>query len=224
MPTANDLWTFLIGAGLMAASPSAAQKALDLAGAASSAKDDFEQDIQYEPFLAGVASLRKYDPREVVYPPEEMPMLDLGGGLLSVTTFKVGVTATSPGLTLTLNQDYFLRPARAPQKNRPYTWIEFYRAVFPPGVIGAGYPDSIQITGPWGFAATVPDWAFQAALFKAGLRLIPSLALAINNGLIRWRRGDEEKQWGPHPLTAQREDWQREYHQAIGRYQRRTIL
>lgn len=200
MPGAGDLHLFLVAAGLRTGTFTDADKALDLRGAVGAAKSDFESAMKYEPFLAAAADVTvPFSPTDVLYLPNEMPMLDLDGGFTSVTSVKVGVTPDNPtGDTLTVNEDYFLRPARAASKGKPYTWIEFYNGLSTITLAGAtNYPDSIRVAGKRGYSLTVPDWAFQAVTSRAAKRVMGRVATMIAGGATSMQLGDDAWKYDP---------------------------
>ncbi len=232
LPTVNDLYAMLYGAGVISANPpTGAQASLDYAGELAAAIEDFERATGYIPFLADTVDVTlTFSPGDIDWPPHDYPHLDFGksggpGGIVSVTSLRTGVSQSSSGTLLTQGVDYVLRPANAALKSRPYTYLEFIKAPqF--GYYGlAGDVDSIKIVGKRGYWSTVPDLAFQGMLAGAARRLVPALAAAVRRGASGWKEGDVSVTYGAKgPFSAQRDDWEAQEKRAIARFRRVAIF
>lgn len=221
MPTHIELREYLMGAGVLESVLTDAQKSIDLSGTAAAAIADWERDTHWEPFLSsGQDVTLTFSPGDVLYPPNELPMLDLDGGVLSVTSLTVGVTQTNPGTVLTQDTDFFLMPGRAPRKGKPYTYIEFYRANFASfGWMGAPVPNSIVLVGKTGYSLTVPDDVFQSVLYRGAKRLGPQLSAKFG-GLTGWSEADAKETYGADPFAAFLDRAGEAYSETVKRYRR----
>jgi hypothetical protein len=210
LPTGVDLSRFVQAAGL-----TIPNGYLDLDGAVYAAIEEWEERTGYAPFFTPAseqAVTRYYSPGDIIIPPNEPPMLDLMAGLLSVESFRVGVTSTDPGMTLTAGKDYRLAPANAPARQRPYTYVVFLSPFATFGNVGPNLPDSIQVTGRWGYWTSVHEAAWRAILCGAAARLAPQLSLAIRDGVARWGEGDVSNDYGSGGyLQSQANGWREEF-------------
>lgn len=146
-PTDDDVKLLVAGSGVTLPA------GFVFAGYADAATQEFQQLTGFVPFLKDSSDVER-----VYGPPGRRAsnVLELGAGLLSLTSLRVEVTSDQPsGRPLTQNRDFWLKPDNAAVEGRPYTWIKFLRPVF-------GLPSSIVVAGRWGFGATVPDDAWEA--------------------------------------------------------------
>lgn len=226
MPTGVDLSRFIEACGLPIPNGS-----IDLDGAVYAATEEWEERTGYTPFFSPTTDptmTRYYAPSDIELSPNGAPTLDLAAGLLGIFTFKVGVTPTYAGTSLTLGTDYRFGPVNAPSRGRPYTYVVFLSpfAIF--GNIGPEYPDSIQIAGRWGYWTSVPEAAFRAILCGAAARLAPQLSLAVRDGASRWTEGDVSNDYGSGGyLQSQVSSWREEFEKqsAVGsRFHRLRIV
>lgn len=102
--------------------------------------------------------------------------LDARGGIVSLNSLKVGRTPTYSGTQLTLNTDFWLEPFDGPRMGHPYTIVRFLNRQWGP-------PQSVAIDAMWGWGTTVPDDAWQAVLFLAGILASAESAGADTGGL-----------------------------------------
>lgn len=196
--------------------------ALLMATKIDAAIDAFESLVGWSPFLAaGADSSRRYDPPgpQASRAPWALyrgggKRLDLDGGLTAAPTALVtGYSATEPGTTLTLETDYFLWPANAAAKGQPYTAIEFNASQ-------SGMPQSIRITGRFGYSQTVPDDVFQAILQYAASLAAAQMGAIISGGVVEWREKDITEKYGDQALSGLLAQWRAAWETAIARYRR----
>ena len=207
-PAETDVEEFLTSTGLFAAglpnilSDLSAEVTTEL----QAAIQQIQEWTRWMPFLAAEQT-RLFDPPG----PEKGPAgyfaglntmggsnrLFLNAGLLSLTdgsgnpatTITVGLTAEDTvGETLTLGRDFWLMPGSAPQYDRPYTSVKFRTLQF-------GEPQSISITGLWGFGKSLPPGVFRAVVKLAAAALAPQIDLHINQGKLSRKAGDEEDRY-----------------------------
>jgi len=196
---------------------------LDLKAAA--AVTAWENRTKYFPFLyGGTETTKRFSQKDVLYPPNDNPILDLGGGFISVSELKVGVTPATPaGTVLTEGTDFFLRAKNAPNKRKPYTWLEFYRSFFPVTLYGSDYPDSIRITGKEGYWTTVEDDAWDAILKYGAYLSYQELALAVSKGRYSVRDLNYEVRYAganASPLKLEADGWKANFDSTAKQYRR----
>lgn len=227
-PKSLDLERLLVSAGIIASPLSNMQDVMDLQGAVESATEEWENNTGWRPFLSATQT-RTYDPPGPMRGPVGVwfginnmggsRVLPLYTGILSVTTLKVGVTASSAGTTLTLGTDFWLKPQNATSFNQPYRSIEF-------AVPQWGNPQSITVTGPFGYSTTVPNDVWTAIIKRGAAILAPELALQISGGLYSERRLNSETRYSgakQSPLSVEAEEWQRTFNQTVKNYKRRSV-
>lgn len=211
-PTSDDLQTYLKAAGLIALDPTATELLLDYSGALSAAIERWNDETRYWPFLsAGDATEARR------FSPPGGSLLDLNGGLLTLTSLTVDVTYTSSG-TVYMNQQHFkLLPRDAPQKTAPWTLIEF---TWSPWNVSDG---EVEIAGEWGYAnsANLPESARRGVLAYAASELAPQIQRGISGGTIKWTEGDVSRQYAA--LDDSRKDWETLAESAAARYRRLRI-
>ncbi len=201
-PTAADLLLFLQAAGLVTDTLTEAQDLLELDTAIEAARAEFEQRTHWEPFLAATQT-RKYD----------APLgtnLILDAGLLTCTSVSVA------GALLVADIDYWLAPANAALRGRPYTRVEFRS-------MPVCDPQQIVIVGSWGRFAALPPEARLAVLGGAARRLAPQLGAAVSRGVVMWREGDVQEQYGPEPFGGLAAAWQKLMERGVATYTRQRI-
>lgn len=228
VPAASDLYRYLRAAGVVDYPETEAQGLLNLSGKVAAAVNDWERDTHWEPFVVAkdgggspVDTTLKFSPQDILYPPNDYPMLDVDGGILSVTSLTVGVTATSAGTVLVQDTDFYLMPSRAPLKGKPYTYIEFCRANFPSfGIVGRYVPNSIVLVGKFGYSLTCPDVAFDAILARAAKKCGPQLSAKFG-GMTGWSEADGTKEtYGADPFASFLDRADAEYANAVKLFRR----
>ncbi len=183
-PTGDDLAAYLTSLGIIdAATASATLARMNLGTKAMAAAREWERATDYRPFLAGDEDETR------IFDPPTCGQLDLGAGLLSVTSLYTGVTPTSPGTLRTLGTDYLLEPANAAFMGEPYTAIviRHLRSGFPSdwgwGLGWGTYHHSIEVTGRWGYQAELAAEIWQAILEYGAFLCAPSLSLSLSGGV-----------------------------------------
>lgn len=228
MPDKIGLQKFLIGAGIMSNPQQDLDSFLDLDGEIQGAISEFENLMRFEPFFGTTSAIWKFSPEDLNNTPNRLPWIDFDGGFTSVSAIYVGVSSTAAGTLLTNNVDYFLRPANAVAKGKPYTYVEFNSTL--PYSVYTGisyYPDSIQVTGVKGYCTSCPQWAYQAIIKRAASRLSDQMQTAVTRGLISWKEGDGTSETyamrGKSNIQIAAEGWNREFI-SIVRSKRRLTL
>ena len=180
MPTANDLVTYITGLGVL--DDTGVIEDTEYAAVVEAAAEELERATGYVPFLSGADSTRYFDPPGYQRRGQTLGggrHLELGMGLVSLTSLYVDYSPSSAGTLLTANVDYFLEPRNAAAQGKPYEAVDF---VLPQW----GDPRSVAITGAWGYAATVPADAWRAVLHYAAHLLRPALVLQNSQARKRW--------------------------------------
>jgi hypothetical protein len=213
MPTGADLEAYLVTLGLYTAG-SAELGALELEGKAAAAVVEWETRTGYRPFLAnGSDTTRIYDPPYTRF-------LELAAGVLSVSALMTGVGVASPGTARAEGTDFWLERAQAAYEDAPFEVVTFACS---PG----GARRSITITGRWGYAATVPDDAWQAILARGAWLCAPQAAMSMGGGAEVVRVLSSEVRYPSAatggPLAAQQAAWTALFEAAVRRYKRVEI-
>jgi hypothetical protein len=217
-PIVADLDSYLRALGILSDADLAAFLAnVDLEGLIEAAVDAWEMDTGWIPFLRDSTPVsRRFDPpgpnRRTVSRGGHN-RLDLAAGLLEVTAFVTGYSSTDAGTAAVLEDDYWLWPANAAIENRPWTLVEFAASSW-------GGPQSIQITGYWGYSATIPGDAWQAILRQAGLLAYSEITLQLTGGMVGWSEADVKEEYDLSPLELHRKAWQEQWDRAVNRYRR----
>lgn len=214
-PTVSDLIAFLDASGLAVANADLSAMQLDLAIA--SAIDAFEADTGFDPFIAAAADSTRY------FSPDGTKVIDLRCGLVaSPTSVSVSYDPGSgyAGTELTTD-DYWLKPDSANGTTKPYTWIEC-------AGVPRGLPRSIVIVGKWGYTpnATGPaEDARYAVLCKASAVIAPQMRKLLGGGVISWREGDTQRQYGSAgSIAAAMADWDLGYAPVVRKYRREVVV
>lgn len=217
-PQVEDLEAMLADAGI---TPPSQPR---LASALAAAVRHWETETGWAPF-GPVVQTRYYDPPG----PHSMMslwsiegsgnVLDLGAGVLSVTSVLIGsnpYTQVPAGGDWTTG-NFWLTPVNAPLLHRPYEGIRFAGRVWGP-------PQSIAVSGTFGFATVYPDDAFEAVLAAAAYRLIPVIASARSTGLAKRSTGEKSEQYAiAHDAGAYAYEaglWAEQRDEGIARYKR----
>lgn len=190
-PDVDEFATFLTASGLIGLTPSAVEDLLDLQGALDAGVERWNDLTYYWPFMStGVVETRYFDPAWSY-------LLDLNSGLLSLTSLETGLQYLSTGSlqsgTSQINvQDFKLKPMDAPNRGKPYTYIEASWWG------GGGIDSRIGVTGVWGYclSANLPSSARRAVMALAAQDLMGNIELLRRTGgLKKLTRGDETKEW-----------------------------
>lgn len=204
-PGKNELLALLESCGVVDTT-SAQFGQLNLQAKIEAAIDTFEEQTQWTPFLAdGNPTTRTYDFPAGGY-------LNLDGGLVTLTSVASG------GQVLTAGLHYIVKPDNAPQRKKPYTSMALRGGLSVPLGTSYGYRRTVDVTGVWGFAASLPASVFDAVLGYAAALCVPQIALNISKGLYEKRAGDEMERFGGaghSPLSAEAAMWTTTFTQAV---------
>ena len=223
-PNVLDVQAVLYAAGLISNPPSEQQHYLPILQHIEGAIAQFETDCGWRPFLGtAVAHARRFDPPGLdqqsagrAYVRGGQRILDLRAGLLTLTSLYTGVSTSSAGSALTVNESFFLRPTEAAYSYLPYTEIEF-------GFRMQGAPNSISVTGTWGRMNSVPSDVWVAIAQKAAAGALPTFAVAKTGGLTKWSEADVEETYSADTFGNARDAWDKQYEAAVHRYKRDFI-
>lgn len=122
---------------------------------------DFEQRTGFSPFLASGAVARRYNPPGERGDPH---VLMLAGGIVTLSSLKVGISTSYTGSGLVLGTDYRLERLRA---GGPYEIVRFRDEQY-------GNSESIEIVAIEGWDSTVPLDAWIAIREKAAMNVLRS--------------------------------------------------
>lgn len=150
----------------------------------------WQRRTKWQPFLSdGQQHTYNYDPaaprqlgRTMLVWKGGAQLLELRQGLISLTSLTIDTTA------YTVGTDFWLRPDGAPERGRPYEYIEFGMPVY-------GQDEGIAITGVWGFALQVPDDAFEDILDGAIQKVMPLIAMRESKGRAKRQQGETVEQY-----------------------------
>jgi len=144
-------------------------------------------------------------------------LLFLPNGLLGLTSLVTQYDPTTTpvgGDTLTINQDFWLCPGLAPTQVPPEPWtsIKFGRPQ-------RGTPQSIQITGVWGYCQNqVPDDAWLAILNMGVANCLQELVAAIATGPTNFKMLDDAISYDAAMLKGIGGGLTRQYERVLMRY------
>lgn len=192
-PTEMDLQVRLVQAGLLDNPATQAQRdTIDLAQALDRAVDWWERETGFKPFLAETID-------STLYYNSENGVTDLQGGYVSITSLSVNTQGKVS------NQDYRAFPVNAPQRQEPFTYLNwgYVNGIFPqfsgtfPIFTGIEFPQpgqagAVAVTGKRGYAQFLPEAAFRSVLDIAGVDLIPTLEPLKLGAIISKREGDTQ--------------------------------
>jgi hypothetical protein len=128
---------------------------LVIANKLNSAISRFEKITGYSPFLADE------DDQDVLVDPSFSPSIILPCGFVNITS------VADDALTLTANEDWWPGPTGAPTRNAPYTFITLATSTYARIMSLAnspGHPAQLTVVGKRGYAATLPQDAFEAVM------------------------------------------------------------
>lgn len=141
--------------------------------AAQAAADEFENSTGWLPFLANPTATPRYFDHT-----NQTGILDFQGGLIADPAPVVSIGDT----TYTLNENYYLQPANAPDRRKAYTQMQFTQTHFSGRTWSL--PNRITITGRWGYCTTLPGDVWAAIQKKGGVQLLASMENLQNIGSI----------------------------------------
>lgn len=221
-PTAAQIETFIRSLGIFSADDLTAFLVdVNLTELSDAAKAAWEADTGWTPFLRDASPVsRRFDapgPNRRHITRGGLNRLHLEAGLLEITAFVTGYSAslTTPaaGEAVVSQDDYWLWPPNAAIEARPYTVIEF-------AAFQWGSPQSIRITGYWGYAGTIPDDAWEAIKRQAASLAYSEITLQVTGGMAGWHEADVQEQYDLTPLEKHREAWEQQWMRAVNRYRR----
>lgn len=181
---------------------------------------EFERRTGWLPFLSsGQDETRLFD----------TPMnslLDLKGGLVSVTAVAVAGTAYQAGV------NFWMKPGNAPAQGRPYTAIDFnglreygYAGMYDYNPInslfypGTGH-QSVSVTGRWGFCAAVPFDVAQAVIGRALGQALGFAGSRRSRGLQQWEEGGVSEKYADRPFGGLTDLLSQEFESVVATYRR----
>jgi hypothetical protein len=217
-PTAGQLESYIRSMGILTDAQLAELLAhVDLTSIAAGAQAAWEADSGWKPFLRDASPVaRRFDPpgpnrRGLTRGGWER--LELDAGLLAVTAFVTGYSATAAGTAFVVEDDYWLWPPNAAVEDRPYTAIDanWYQW---------GQPQSIRITGYWGFSANIPGDAWEAILRQGAQLAYSQIFLTVSGGVTSWTEADITEQYALGAFKAHADAWAEQWRRAVGRYRR----
>lgn len=204
-PVSADLTTFLTDSGLTAPS------ATTLAQAVNAAVEAWEQSTGYIPFIStGSDTTRYYDPNGTDY-------IDLRAGVVAVTSVTTGLSPTdTTGTVLAVNEDFWLTPTDATERERPHTGIRFRTRQ-------RGDARSVKVIGKFGYCLTgaFPADAFLAILKKAAAIVLPIINNASTGAAQKVKQRDVEYTYGDgsaNGLSASINTYDSAFRMAVARY------
>lgn len=181
-PTTRDLDTFLRAAGLTPSNALMTQFPAVLIGAYK----DFEK-AAGRIMLAPASETRYFDP------PNNNDGILFPDDLASISTV-IYYPTNGSSFTYTANTDYWVEPHNAAVKEEPYTMIRFRRRWLTP--LSTPERRSIQITGRFGYATSIPEDVWFAVLARAGWSIFPQAHMTTNSGIKSWQDGDRTVNYG----------------------------
>lgn len=177
-----------------------ANQTLLLDGIAAAAAQEFETAVDRSMLPASAASLRYFDP------PVNRDRLLFVDDLSAAPSLVQIVPYGSSAETLAVGVDYRLEPANAVAKREPITRLRLLsRRWLTP--LSDTWLQSIQITGLWGYAATLPDDVWQAVCMRAGYLLWQQVVMNTTGGVLGWKDGDRSVDYGIERWTGPLKLW-----------------
>ncbi len=207
-PTVAEVTTRLGEAGIASAdipSSTSLQRSID------AAIKRFKNISRFFPFLStGTEETRRFSP-------PESGVLKLKAGLLTLTSLTTHNYPNATATTLTVNEDFWLMPEDAAEKEEPYRWIEFRRWQH-------GLPRSIALVGKWGFSLTVPDDAWEAVMQLALAHALRLKSSAVSGGMSSWMEGNVQETYGVDgPYRGQIKGYE-DYAREVALFYRRLMI
>lgn len=121
--------------------------------------------------------------------------LRLGAGLVSLASLRVGAGPGEAGSALVEGEDFWLLPADATRRDRPFTSVEFARVQW-------GLPRSVLVAGVWGFGLQIPDDAWKAVLDLAAGTALQSLREGLGIGPVEVKDDEVSLRYSIERLAA----------------------
>lgn len=211
-PNKQDLSAYLSGM-FAAATVTALDTAVGLDTIVQAGIGSFEKEVGRKMLADSVDSTRVYNP------PLNSHTLFIDDAV-SVTSV-VYQPAGSTAQTLGSGTDYWLEPANCAAKREPYTSIIFRQTWW--GPIPMELRHSLQVTGKFGYWKELPADVFLAMLIGGHELLLGGLSHLQSNGLLRWKEGDVEQQYGANPLAYLHDLWTAQAARPRAQYQRWSL-
>lgn len=186
------------------------QAILNAAGAAA----EFERLTGWDPFVPArplnEAETRYFDASDAY------GVLDLEGGLLTLAAVSVG------GATRVLDSDYWLQPANARRRDRPYRSLKFRFAAY--GAQRPGQLNRIAVTGLWGYRLEWPADAWRSVLRYGALQTLTTVNQEQDLASISEDGFSESRDVVGviDPKTVLNE-WPKEFQNAVRQYRRGVL-
>lgn len=210
-PTTTQVSDALEEAGIPTPSGSRLSSALALA------KEAFEDATGWYPF----AAVEDAEPASLAlsWPADAgVSIIDLGGGLLPGED----ITLTLDDTTLTITDDYELRPTDAARKRLPYTYLK---------LVGRriGWDSALSITGVWGYCAydAVPELARQAVVAHCCMAIgAPSVqAGTADRTVTEEEQGQVDLKYGTSIEERQSAMrlWKADWETGVRKYRRQSV-
>lgn len=194
-PTGEDLQAFLEGNGFEL---SAALISL-LEGAAAAAATDFGRAAERVMLAEATATARTFDPP--TGPHGKLWVDDLAAAPTLVEYVPAGSTA----VTLTLAEDYWLKPDNALAKGQPLTQLQFRRRWSLP--LAPSLLQSLRVTGRWGYGTRLPADVWQAELMRGAYNVWAQMTFSETGGLLGWKNADRSEDYGVERWTGPLKLW-----------------
>lgn len=172
--------------------------------------NDFEDMTGCMPFLAAV------DPSVRVFDPPSAETLFLNGCAVSIAAITAFVQQGSQGTLLVLGQDFVTLPENAALRDRPITRIRLHCSL-------GGYPQSIQVLARWGFGDAIPIDLWNAVRKKAAANAIRQ-TMNISGPAKHLELGTQVREFGLPGATTALQEWERDYMQALSKYDVRPVI
>jgi hypothetical protein len=145
------------------------------------------------PFMVQPVTTRFFDPPGPRSPQSGVQSLCGGGRILELDPTLVSLVSVSiSGVPFTLGQpgvvtgegQFWMEPVNDPFADppQPYNYINFWAPIW-------GLPQSVAVTGVFGWGIEVPDEVFDAVLRRAHVLCMPAIAGARSNGLAQSEEG-----------------------------------
>ena len=198
-PTAADLESYLLGAGIMT-------DTLDCAVAAIAGRRDVEHACG-RGFLAGEPTVRAYDP-----PRRTVLEIDDLAALTAITYVPYGGIPEE----LVEGMDYWPEPVNAMGDGAPYELVRFRRG-WPQPLMDADRR-SVRIEGAWGYGTAVPEEVWLAMVHAGALRLLPEIQQMVTEGVTVITQGGATLHYDKEGLPALRTAWERSVRGAVSQY------
>jgi hypothetical protein len=132
------------------------------------------------------------------------------GGFVEITSVTVAKTyANTTGNAQVSGRDYQLKPANAPNKGKPFTYLMSKLYEFDDGEA------SIEIVGRAGYSDTVPADAWEAVMRCILAMLLPSIQATATGGASSIKQGPVEWKFDTGNTSSQAQSYFEKYEQDV---------